>query len=43
MSLWVLNDNGETQIWMIVISFSIIFLIIGLWIAFKVWEVVKKR
>jgi len=45
MSLWVLNlnDNEGTQMWMTVISFSVIFLIIGVWVGFKIWELIKNR
>jgi len=45
MSLWVLNLNGNegTQMWMTIISFSVIFLIIGIWVGFKIWEFIKSR
>jgi len=43
MSLWMLNDNEGTQIWLTVISFSVIFLVIGIWVGFKIWEFIRKK
>jgi len=45
MSLWVLNlnDNNGAQMWMIIISFSVIFLVVGIWLGFKIWEFIKSR
>ena len=45
MSLWVLNlnDNEGLQMWMTITSFTVIFLVIGIWIGYKVWEFMKNR
>ena len=40
MSLWMLNGNIGTQVWITVISFSAIFLGISIWASFKIWELI---
>jgi len=45
MSLWVLNlnDNEGLQMWMTIISFLVIFLIIAVWVGYKIWVFMKNR